>query len=124
MSKKNHNVDMEIGDIQHIDTIKNSTQNQDSQVLPKNEIFTVPHRFNILFMLYLYGEMNFTILRKRLNLTPGNLKHHIVKLKEFGWIEENVAFEPRVLQMVDITAAGRKKFEKYTSRLKNLLDQI
>ena len=75
-------------------------------------------------MLYLNCETNFTVLQNRLELSAGNLKHHLTKLKEFGWIEVNVTFNPRVLQMVDITKAGKKEFTQYSEHLKRILDRI
>lgn len=102
---------------EHIDDIE-------PELLPKNQIIKVPHRFNILMSLTILGATNFTELRKILHMSAGNLKHHIIKMQEMGWVKEDVEFGDRIRQMIQITHQGKQEFAQYTQKLKILLKKI
>ncbi|MFW9998066.1 MAG: ArsR/SmtB family transcription factor, partial [Candidatus Odinarchaeota archaeon] len=50
----------------------------------KDKTISEPHRFMIMLVLCLNGEMEFTELQQLLDMTPGNLDHHIKTLIKAG----------------------------------------
>ncbi len=94
------------------------------QTFEFNEILKVPSRFKIMFLLYNYNEVNFTEIRKLLQITSGNCMHHLNKLCEINWVEEKVDFMPRVLKYYKIMPLGEKKFAFYINGLKKIVDSI
>jgi len=93
-------------------------------VLERGEIFTAQHRFTIMFLLYLHRKIGFTELQKLLDLTPGNLDHHLKKLAEIGYVKTSHILDWRPLKMVEITPLGAKEFHTYAIGMKELLKYI
>ena len=71
------------------------------EILEKEEIFSAPPRLTIMLLLYLHRKTGFTEMQKLLQLTPGNLDHHIRKLKQFGYVITRKAFSWRPLTIVE-----------------------
>ena len=62
---------------------KNTTDESSTiPLLAVHDLLKVPLRFNIMFLLYNYDKLGFTQMQKLLHTTPGNLDHHLKKLKE------------------------------------------
>ncbi|TFH29445.1 MAG: ArsR family transcriptional regulator [Promethearchaeota archaeon] len=97
---------------------------QEINLLEQDEIIKIPHRFNIMMILYNNTSIGFTLLRKILKLTPGNLDHHLKKLKELEWVKNSTFFSYRPLSVISITEKGRDKFKKYVQELQELLHQV
>ncbi len=97
---------------------------QNIQEFKMGEILKEEVRFKIMFLLYNYPQMNFTEIRVLLNLTAGNLMHHLKKLVDIHWIKEKLVFIPRVLKFYKITILGEENFNHKIKKLKNLLDLI
>ncbi len=95
-----------------------------SEILKKSDIIKVPHRFNIMLLLYTHNKIGFSILRNLLHLTAGNLDHHLKVLKDSGWIKERTIFSFRPLLVIEITEIGKINFQTQALKLKNLLDHI
>lgn len=93
----------------------------EEKILPKTQIISVPHRFNILFTLSLTKSINFSTLKKNLKMSSGNLKHHISKLEELRWVEETYDYDDRVRTMINITPLGEEEFSNFISDLKIIL---
>ena len=93
-------------------------------VLERGEIFTAQHRFTIMFLLYLHRKVGFTELQRLLDLTPGNLDHHLKKLAEAGYVKTSHILDWRPLKMVEITPLGSKEFRTYAIGMKELLKYI
>ena len=67
-------------------------------------------------------EVEFTYLRKFLNLTDGNLGAHLTKLENAGYIKIKKAFiarKPRTF--VNATDKGRDAFDEHTSALRQII---
>ena len=94
------------------------------EILESSDIIKVPHRFNIMLLLYTHRKIGFTILRKLLHLTSGNLEHHLKVLKDTGWVKEKTVFSFRPLLVIEITETGRISFRTRSLKLKQLLDHI
>ena len=93
-------------------------------VLERGEIFTAQHRFTIMFLLYLHRKVGFTELQRLLDLTPGNLDHHLRKLAEVGYVKMSHILDWRPLKMVEITSLGAEEFRTYAIGMKELLKYI
>ena len=112
-----------------IEIVKDSenliTQKENSQeILEKNDLITAPHRFNILYCLYDNGRMNWTELKKKLQLTSGNLDYHLSVLEKKGWIIKDQEYQERILQFLDISEYGRVEFAKYTEKISQMCQQV
>ncbi|MBI1775253.1 MAG: transcriptional regulator [Proteobacteria bacterium] len=64
----------------------------------------------------------FTILRRVVNATDGNLSVHLRKLEDAGYVAVDKRFVGRKPQTVyALTPAGREAFRRYVERLAGLL---
>lgn len=94
------------------------------EVLDRDGIFSAQHRFTIMLLLYLHKKAGFTELQKLLQLTPGNLDHHIRKLEEVGYVKTRHILDWRPLKVIEISKIGAQAFREYAINLKKLLEQI
>ena len=93
-------------------------------LLTVHDLLKVPLRFNIMFLLYNYNKLGFTRMQKLLHTTPGNLDHHLKKLKEAGWVTDSVFFSPRPLKIFQITPFGADEFELQITQFKRVLRKL
>ena len=56
-------------------------------ILPEDKLFTPSIRLTLMILLLTHKKINFTELQKLLNLTPGNLDHHLKKLEKAGYVK-------------------------------------
>ena len=92
---------------------------------PLHEIFSFSVRFNIMLILHVHMKIGFTRLQKLLNLTSGNLTHHLTKLSENGYITTNkMLLSARPVSIIHITEKGKKSFALYLTQFKGILDDI
>jgi DNA-binding MarR family transcriptional regulator len=90
-----------------------------------NETIHQPIRLRIMAALVTLApdeELDFTTLRKLLDVTDGNLGAHLRKLEEAGFIAVNKTFvdrKPRTY--VAVTPAGRKTFSQHVAALEAIL---
>ena len=94
------------------------------EILKEGEIFQALPRLTIMLLLYLHKKVGFTELRKLLQLTPGNLDHHIRKLKDAGYLITRHAISWRPLVVIEITQEGANAFREYALTLRTLLETI
>jgi DNA-binding MarR family transcriptional regulator len=88
-----------------------------------NEIANQP-RFSIMFLLYIHRNVGFTELQRLLELTPGNLDHHLRKLTKLGYVSIRKTISWRPLSIVEITNEGSEVFRSYIEILRKLLDTV
>ncbi|MFX1283024.1 MAG: transcriptional regulator [Promethearchaeota archaeon] len=89
------------------------------------EIFIPTVRLTIMILLYNHQKVTFTELQRLLNLTPGNLDHHLKKLENSNSIRMyKKIFPQRPLTVIEITETGKKSFHEYITILKGILNQI
>ncbi len=93
-------------------------------ILRKSEALAKQPRFSIMFFLYIHRSVGFTELYKLLQLTPGNLDHHLKKLKKMGYVAIRKAISWRPLTIVEITKEGTVAFRIYIQTLKKLIKTI
>lgn len=94
------------------------------EILKKGEIFSALPRLTIMLLLFLHRKVGFTEIQKLLQLTPGNLDHHLRKLKQAGYIKTRKAFSWRPLTIIEITNEGALAFREYAINLKKLLEEV
>jgi DNA-binding MarR family transcriptional regulator len=91
-----------------------------------NETIHQPIRLRIMASLVTLApdeEVDFTTLRKLLDVTDGNLGAHLRKLEEAGYIAVNKVFmERKPRTYVAVTPTGRKVFDQHVSALKDILN--
>ncbi len=90
-----------------------------------NETIHQPIRLRIMAALVTLGpdeELDFTTLRKLLDVTDGNLGAHLRKLEEAGFIAVNKTFvERKPRTYVAATPTGRKVFSQHVAALEEIL---
>ncbi len=86
--------------------------------------FSNPKRLALVLLVYLHGRMGFTDLQKLLDLTPGNLDHHLKALKGIGIVRMRKRFGWRPMVVVELTPDGAEAFLKYADKLRGFLDKI
>jgi DNA-binding PadR family transcriptional regulator len=75
--------------------------------------------------LQIDGKLDFTTLKKRLQVTDGSLGIHLQKLEEIKYIKSKKAFVGRRPKTTyRLTAAGRKALIKYLESMQKLLDAV
>lgn len=82
-------------------------------------------RLSILSFLSTTRRAEFTLLRKTLNITDGNLSLHLKKLEAAGYVALEKAFvdrKPRTT--VVLTPEGREALLKYVVGIKALLEGV
>jgi len=84
-----------------------------------------PARFMLMANLYVVESGDFLFLMRQTGLTKGNLSSHMSKLEAAGYlrvIKEFLGKKPHT--MLKLTAKGRRAFEDYRQRMKQMLDDI
>jgi DNA-binding MarR family transcriptional regulator len=84
-----------------------------------------PIRLGVLTALHITGPMDFSDLKKRLQVTDGSLGMHLQKLEEIRYItakKEFVGRRPRTTY--ELTPKGRKSLAKYLDSMQKLLEAI
>ena len=77
-----------------------------------------------MYLLFLKRRVGFVQLSRLLNLTPGNLDHHVRKLEETGLVRSRRVMLWKPLVVVEITAAGAETFREYAVKLRELIEDI
>ena len=94
------------------------------EIFDKGGIFSAQQRFTIMLLLYLHKRAGFTELQKLLQLTPGNLDHHVRKLEEVGYVNACYVLDWRPLKVIEISKEGAQAFREYAINLRKLLEQV
>ncbi len=84
-----------------------------------------PVRLGVLTALQMNGPMDFTTLKKQLQVADGTLGMHLQKLEEIGYLKANtVLIGRRPKTTYRLSAAGRKALANYLDSMRILLDAI
>jgi len=87
-------------------------------------IFSAPHRLTIMLILYLHKRVKFKDMQNLLQITPGNLDHHVRKLEQARYVKTRYVFSWRPLVAIEITTEGAEAFRDYATRLRKLLEKV
>lgn len=84
-----------------------------------------PLRLGVLTALRMDGPLDFTMLKKRLHASDGNLGVHLHTLEEVGYIKFTKAFVGRRPKTTyRLTRAGTKALATYLKAMRTLLNAI
>ena len=105
--------------------IENSLNFEKSSIdLLQDPIFSSNIRLAILFILNSNPQAGFTIIRKLLKITPGNMDYHTKILEDAEYLQKSKSFSfRRPMVILKITPKGKKAFLKYTGCLTELLNE-
>ncbi len=84
-----------------------------------------PVRLGVLTALHVDGALDFTTLKKRLEVADGALGIHMQKLEEAGYVRARKSFvgkRPRTTY--EMTAAGRRALVGYVAAMRQLLEIV
>jgi predicted ArsR family transcriptional regulator len=93
-----------------------------------NSLDTVVHgpvRLGILTLLHVDGPLDFTALKKRLDVPDGAMGSHLQKLEEEGYIgvkKEFVGKRPK--STYRLLPAGRAAFARHLRNLKSIIESV
>ena len=81
-----------------------------------------PGRLMIVALLFVVEQSDFLYLLHETGMNKGTLSSHISRLEEAGYVEVTKTYRGKVPQtLLRLTTAGRKTFEQYRRRLKQVL---
>jgi predicted ArsR family transcriptional regulator len=84
-----------------------------------------PIRLGILTALTLDGPLDFTSLKKRLDVSDGGIAPHLRKLEEIGYLQCRKRFVGRRPNSTyRLTPAGRKALAKYLDTMQSVIDAL
>ena len=84
-----------------------------------------PVRLGILTALQTDGPLDFTTLKKRLQVTDGALGLHLGRLEETGYLACKKAFVGRRPKSTyRITKSGRKALVQYLEAMQQIIDSV
>ena len=84
-----------------------------------------PIRLGVLTALTLDGSLDFTTLKKRLEVSDGAIAPQLRKLEEIGYLRCRKGFVGRRPKSTyRVTAAGRKALTSYLDKMQSLIDAL
>jgi predicted ArsR family transcriptional regulator len=84
-----------------------------------------PVRLGVLTALQIDGPLDFTTLKKRLEVADGALGLHLRNLEERGYLACKKAFVGRRPRSTyQITRAGREALRRYLATMQRLIDSL
>jgi DNA-binding PadR family transcriptional regulator len=84
-----------------------------------------PVRLGVLTVLQMDGSLDFTTLKKRLDVADGAIGIHLRKLEDVGYLTCSKSFVGRRPKSVyKITAQGRRALSSYLSAMQQVIDAV
>ena len=84
-----------------------------------------PIRLGVLTALTLDGPLDFTTLKKRLEVSDGAIAPQLRKLEEIGYLHCRKRFVGRRPKSTyRVTAAGRKALTSYLDKMQSVIDAL
>jgi len=84
-----------------------------------------PVRLGVLTALQMAGSLDFTTLRKRLDVSDGALGLHLAKLEEIAYVTCHKAFVGRRPKSTyTITAKGKRALATYLDAMQQLINAL
>jgi len=89
-----------------------------------NKLIHAPIRLGIMTILSSVNKVNFIYLRKKLEVTDGNLSSHMEKLESAGYVKVKKVFTDKKPNTIySITEKGKKAFRGYLEHLEKILEE-
>ncbi len=87
-----------------------------------NKVIHEPSRLLIMAYLFVLKNADLVFLKRKVDLTWGNLSAHASKLEEAGYIKITKKFrEKKPVTILEITEPGRNAFLEYKEVMKEVL---
>jgi DNA-binding MarR family transcriptional regulator len=87
-----------------------------------DRIIHEPGRLMIVALLFAVDRSDFLYLQHETGMNKGTLSSHLSRLEEAGYVEIVKTYRGKVPQtLLRLTTAGRKAFEQYRRKLKEVL---
>jgi DNA-binding MarR family transcriptional regulator len=84
-----------------------------------------PVRLGVLTILQMDGSLDFTTLKKRLDVADGAIGIHLRKLEDVGYLTCSKSFVGRRPKSVyRITPKGRRALSSYLSAMQQVIDAV
>ncbi|OLS22367.1 MAG: hypothetical protein HeimC3_31090 [Candidatus Heimdallarchaeota archaeon LC_3] len=84
-----------------------------------------PCRFGTLFVLYKNKEVSFSLLKKIISTTSGNLNRHLFVLRKEGLIDKQKRLlNSKFITWISITQKGKEDLEKYIKNFQSIFEEI
>ena len=84
-----------------------------------------PIRLGTMTALHIDRELDFTTLKKRLQVTDGSLGIHLQKLEQIDYIRSKKAFvNRRPKTTYRLTTKGKRALAEYLESMRKLLDAV
>ena len=88
-----------------------------------NKLIHAPIRLGIMTILNSVNKVNFLYLRKKLEVTDGNLSSHMEKLEKEGYVKVKKTFiDKKPNTVYSITEKGKKAFRGYLKHLEKIIE--
>lgn len=95
------------------------------QMADVDRLIHEPARLLIVTLLYPVEKVDFLYLLHETQLTKGNLSAHLSKLEDAGYLGIEKTYRGKIPQtLIRLTPAGRKAFEDYREKLKQIVNRI
>ncbi len=89
-----------------------------------NKLIHAPIRLGIMTILNSVNKVNFIYLRKKLEVTDGNLSSHMEKLEKAGYVSVKKTFiDKKPNTVYSITEKGKKAFRGYLEHLEKIIEE-
>jgi len=89
-----------------------------------NKLIHAPIRLGIMTILNSVNKANFIYLRKKLEVTDGNLSSHMEKLESAGYVKVKKVFTDKKPNTIySIREKGKKAFRGYLEHLEKILEE-
>lgn len=96
-----------------------------SLIVPKDHLLNSPIRLTIMMLLYVHKRINVRDLQKLLQVTPGNLDHHLKKLEAKNFLQKRRLISPTGITMYVLKSkVGDNFLLDYITSLKEVLDRF
>jgi DNA-binding PadR family transcriptional regulator len=90
-----------------------------------NEIFTAKIRLGIMTLVSINEELDFSSLKKQLDISDGNLGAHLNVLEKAGYLEVKKEFvDRRPKTTYRVTKEGVKAFHEHLHELESIIKKI
>ncbi len=95
------------------------------QPLELDRVIHEPARLQIMAQLYVVEEADYLFLVRQTGLTWGNMSSHLSKLEAAGYVAIEKGYAGKKPQTIlRLTPEGRRAFDQYRQRLRDLLSSV
>ena len=98
---------------------------ESSLIVPKDHLLNSPIRLTIMMLLYVHKRISVRDLQKLLQVTSGNLDHHLKKLEAKNYLQKKRLISPTGITMYVLKSkAGDFFLLDYITNLQGVLNRF